>query len=116
MFISETAIINNQNNPDKSYTERRAIHEPCGYSLHLISSFDIKENKHSFHRGKDRIKKFCKEIKELSTKIVNSKKKDMDLITPEEQGYDDLQKICYICKRPFIFDKGKENYKKLQKS
>ena len=35
-----------QNNPDKSYTERKAIHEPCGYSLDLITSFDEKENKH----------------------------------------------------------------------
>ena len=60
-----------QNNPDKSYTERKAIHEPCGYSLDLISSFDLKENKHSFYRGKGCIKKFCKEAKELSTKIVN---------------------------------------------
>ena len=34
-----------QNNSDKSYTERKAMHEPCGYSLDLISSFDLKENK-----------------------------------------------------------------------
>ena len=37
-----------QNNSDKSYTERKAIHEPCGYSLYLISLFNKKENKHSF--------------------------------------------------------------------
>ena len=48
-----------QNDPDKSYTERKAIHESCGYSLDLISSFDVKENKHKFYRGKDCIKKFC---------------------------------------------------------
>ena len=64
-----------QNNPDKSYTEKKAIHEPCGYSLDLISSFDLKENKHSFYRGKDCIKKFCKELKELGTKIIIRKKK-----------------------------------------
>ena len=34
-----------QNNPDKSYTEKKAIHEPCDYSLDLVSSFDSKENK-----------------------------------------------------------------------
>ena len=63
------------NNPDKSYTERKAIDEPCGYSLDLIISLDQKENKHSFYRCKDCIKKFCKEVKELSTKIVNWEKK-----------------------------------------
>ena len=28
-----------QNNPEDSYTERKAIHEPCGSSLDLVSSF-----------------------------------------------------------------------------
>ena len=29
-----------QKNPNESYTERKAMHEPCGYSLNLISLFD----------------------------------------------------------------------------
>ena len=33
-----------QNNPDKSYTEGKAIHEPYGYSLDLITSLDKKKN------------------------------------------------------------------------
>ena len=33
-----------QNNPNESYTERKAMHEPCG-SLDLVISFDSKENK-----------------------------------------------------------------------
>ena len=33
-----------QNNSNESYTERKAIKEPCGYSLDLISSFDLKQN------------------------------------------------------------------------
>ena len=48
-----------QNNPNESYTERKAIHEPCGYALDLVCSFDSKQNKHSFYRGKDCIKRFC---------------------------------------------------------
>ena len=65
-----------QNNSDKSYTEGKAVHEPYGYSLDLITSFDRKETKHSFFRGKDCIKKFCEEIRDISTKIVNWKKKN----------------------------------------
>ena len=34
-----------QNNPNESYIERKAMHEPCGYSLTLVSSFDSKQNK-----------------------------------------------------------------------
>ena len=33
-----------QDNPNESYTERKAMHEPCGYVLDLVSSFDSKEN------------------------------------------------------------------------
>ena len=35
-----------QNNPNESYTEQKAIHEPCAYLLDLVCSFDSKENKH----------------------------------------------------------------------
>ena len=48
-----------QNNLNKSYTERKAMDERSGYALSLISSFDSKENKHIFYRGKDCIKRFC---------------------------------------------------------
>ena len=35
-----------QNNPSKSYTERKAIHESCSYSLDLVCSSDSNEDKH----------------------------------------------------------------------
>ena len=54
-----------QNNPNECYTERKTTHEPCGYALSLICSFDSKENKHNFYRGTDCIKKFCSGLKEL---------------------------------------------------
>ena len=64
-----------QNNPNESYTERKAIHEPFGYSLDLVCSLDSKEDKNSFYRGDDCIKKFCSELKELVTKLVNYEQK-----------------------------------------
>ena len=60
-----------QNNPNECYTERKAMHEPCGCSLDLVSSFVSKQNKNSFYRGKDCIKKFCSDLKELGTKMIN---------------------------------------------
>ena len=36
-----------QNNPNESYTERKAMHDPCGYSLSLISSLDKTKNKNT---------------------------------------------------------------------
>ena len=81
-----------QNNPNESYTERKAIHEPCGYSLDLVCSFDSKEDKHSFYRGKDCIKTFCSELKELGTKVVNYEQKEMIPLTDDENRYYEEQK------------------------
>ena len=66
-----------QNNSNESYTGRKAIHEPCGYALNLVFSFDSKQNKCSFYRGKDCIKRFCSGLKELGTKILNYEKREM---------------------------------------
>ena len=37
-----------QNNPEKSYTERKTKHEPSDYSLDLICSFDATKNRGLF--------------------------------------------------------------------
>ena len=42
-----------QNNPENSYTDRKANHEHSGYSLSLIRSFDATKNRHYFYGGKD---------------------------------------------------------------
>ena len=76
-----------QNNPNESYTERKAMHEPCGYALDLVCSFDSKQNKHSFYRGKDCITRFCGERKELGTKIVNYGQKELTPLTNDENRY-----------------------------
>ena len=73
-----------QNNPNESYTERKAIHEPCGYALNLVCSFDSKQNKQSLYRGNDCIKKFCSDLKEFETKIINYEQKEMTPLTDDE--------------------------------
>ena len=42
-----------QNDPNKSYTERKAIHETCVYAINLVSSFDSEKNEQRFYRGRD---------------------------------------------------------------
>ena len=75
------------------------MHEPCGYSLDLVSSFDSKQNKHSFYRGKDCIKMFCRDLKELGTKIINYEKKDMIPLTDSENKFYEEQKEFHICQK-----------------
>ena len=66
-----------QNNPKNSYTERKARHKPSGYSLSLICLFDETKNRCKFYRRKDFIKRFCNDLKELVTEIINYKEKEM---------------------------------------
>ena len=92
-----------QNNPNESYTERKAMHEPCGYALSLICSFDSKESKHNFYRGRDCIKRFCSDLKDLGRKIVNYKQKEMIPLTDSKKKYYKEQKVWYICQKEFCY-------------
>ena len=71
---------------NKSYTEQKAIHIPCGCSLDLVSLFGWKENMHSFYRGKDFIKTFCKELKKKCGKTVNYEQKEMIPLTDKKKN------------------------------
>ena len=47
-----------QNNPKKSYTEKKAVHKASGYSLISCGSFDKSENERKYCGGKDCMKCF----------------------------------------------------------
>ena len=102
-----------QNNPEESYTEKKSIHESCGYSIDLVSSFDSKQDKHSFYRGKDCAKKFCEDLKKHAINIINYKEKDMISLTDKEIIDYEEQKSCHICKKEFYYDKNEKNKFKL---
>ena len=73
------------NNPEKSYTEKKATHRPSGYSLVKCCSFDNSKNEQKYYRGEDCIKIFCKDLKDQTMKIINYEKKEMIPLTDEEQ-------------------------------
>ena len=79
--------------------------------MSIIFSFDKKENKFNYYRGKDCIEKLCKNIKESANEIINreKKKKEITLIQEEINHYNEHE-ICYICKEKFCLDKNDENY------
>ena len=67
-----------QNNPEKSYTEKKNKHMPSGYSLFTKFLFDAAKNKLNCYRGKDCIERFCKDLTEHAMRIVNYEKKGND--------------------------------------
>ena len=68
------------NNPNESSTNKINKHTPSGYSISTSCSFDESKNKLNYYRGKDCMKKFCKDLKEHATRIINYKKKEFDTI------------------------------------
>ena len=66
---------NKTNNLKKSYTEKKAKHEPSGWAMFTKCSFDEKENKLDYCRRTDCIEKLCKKLKEHAIKIIDYEKK-----------------------------------------
>ena len=104
-----------QNNPEKSYTEKKARHEPSGWAMFTRCSFDKKENKLNYYKGKDCIEELCKKLKESAMEIINREKKEMVPLTHEENNFYNEQEICYICKERFCVNKDDKDYSNRKK-
>ena len=62
------------NNPKKSSTTKMNKHALSGYSLFTHYSAEATKNRLDCCRGKDCMERFCKDLKEHATKIINYKK------------------------------------------
>ena len=89
------------NNPEESSTTEINKHVPSGYSLFTHCSLNKTKNKLDYYKGKDCMKKSCKDLREHATKIINYEKKKMIPLTTKEEIDYYKQKICYICKKEF---------------
>ena len=92
------------NTPEKSSTAKVNKHTPSGYSLFTNCSFDTTKNKFEYYRGKNYMEKFCKDLKEYGTKIINYEEKAMIPLTKEEEKIHRRQEKCHICKKRFSTD------------
>ena len=104
-----------QINPTKSYTEKKAEHEPSGYSRVKCCSFDKPRTECSYYIDQDCIKIFCRDLKDSAMNIINHEKKDIIPLTNEEKESYENQQICYICEEEFCTNKNKKEFKKKQK-
>ena len=58
MYVKKSTIFPKQ--PRKILLRKKARYDPSGWSMFIRSSFDKKENKLDYFRGKDCIRKLCK--------------------------------------------------------
>ena len=62
-------------NPEKSSATKINEHTLSGYSLITQSSFDATKHTLDCYRGKGCMKRFCKDLKDRATEIINHEKK-----------------------------------------
>ena len=98
-----------QNNPDLSSATKINQHIPSGYSIYTSCSFDKSNNKLSYYRGEDCMRRFCKDLKDHATKIIDFKKKIITPLTKEEEDNYNKENIYYICKKEFNNDKVRDH-------
>ena len=60
------------------------------------------------------MERFCKNLKENATRIINYEKKEMTPLTNEESKFYKNQKVCYICKKEFSIDDDNKKYHKVR--
>ena len=102
------------NNPEESSTTEINKHTASGYSLFTHCSFDKIKNKLDYYRGEDCMKKFCLNLREYATKIINYEKKEMIPLTKKEEKHHNKQKVCYICKKEFDTDDSDKKHHKVK--
>ena len=92
-------------NPVKSSRAKTNEHTSSGYSLFQYL-FDLTKSKLDYYRG---MKKFCKDIKQYTTEIINYEKKEIIPLTYGDNKSYEKQEVCYICKKEFNTDKNDKN-------
>ena len=105
---------NNNNNNNKSNTTAKALHKPSGYSLLTSCSFDKSENKQSYYRERDCMKRFCDDLREHVARITNYEMKPMDPLTEDEKEPYENQKLCHICGKEFCTDNNNKEMRKVR--
>ena len=90
---------------------KKALQKPSGYSLLTSCSFDKLENKQTYCRGGDCMKRFCNDLKENLSRLTNYEMKPMDPLTEDEKESYKNQELCHICDKEFCSDNNNNEYK-----
>ena len=96
------------NNPELSSTTKINQHVPSGYSIFTNCTFDKSYNKLSYYRGEDCMKRFCKDLRDHTTRIIDFKKKFIIPLTKDEGDSYNNEKKCHICMKDLDNDKVKD--------
>ena len=94
-----------ENTANNSYTERKALHVACGYSIVTCYSYDKTKNRQICYRGQDCMKHFTKTLGNIFVKYMNFEEKPMIPLSDDEKTHHDNAKVCFLCNQEFCIDK-----------
>ena len=101
-----------ENSDTNSYIENKLLHVPSGYSIITCYSFHKSLNEQKYYRRADCMQKFSPDLKEIFIKLINYEQKPMIPLTDQEKEAYDKEKVCFLCKGEFCYDKtNKKEYK-----
>ena len=90
------------NNPEESSTTKINKHTSSGYSIFTQCSFNKSKKKLNYYRGEDCMTKFCKDLREHATKIINYEKKNMIPLTKKKKKTIIIKKFVTYVKKNLI--------------
>ena len=68
----------------------------------LLTVHSIKKNnKLDYYRGKDSLKRFCQDLKKQARSIIDFEKKELPVLTIDEEFKHHMPSECYICEKKF---------------
>ena len=82
----------------------------CGYSSTIVKDRS-KEKITTYSRGEDILSKLCKELHEKALELINTEKKELIPLTPDQEKEHNECKRCHICNKTFIHNKNSKYYK-----
>ena len=94
-----------ENTANNSYTERKALHVACAYSIVTCYSYDKTKNRQICYRGQDCMKHFTKTVGNIFVKYMNFEEKPMIPLSDDEKTHHDNAKVCFLCNEVFCIDK-----------
>ena len=83
------------NGINKSSAEDVDTHQVCGYSSTIVKDRS-KEKITTFYRGEDILSKLCKELHEKALELINTEKKELIPLTPDQEKEHNECKRCHI--------------------
>ena len=95
-----------------NHQQKRKISMKC-VDIHCLLTVHLIKKKMDYYRSKGFLKKFCQDLKKQARSIIDFEKKELQVLTIDEEFKHHMATECYICEKKFYKDK-KNNYIKVR--